>query len=121
MAYPNAKHVPAKLRIPTIKDTIAMDQYLFPTGRSWTNSKLRQNLKSGHLPLPDHPDKPALLIELKYEKNADTALEQIRRQHYPDRLNHYKGKLLLVSINYRKDARNTDPDFKRHECRIEKA
>ena len=34
--------------------------------------------------IPKKPDLPAMLIELKYEKNADTAIAQIHRQKYPD-------------------------------------
>ena len=73
-----------------------------------------------YLPSPKHPDVPALLIELKYAKNADTALNQIRRQQYPQRLEHYKDNLLLIAITYDRDAESTSPDFKRHHCRIEK-
>ena len=73
-----------------------------------------------YLPSPKCPDKPALLIELKYNKTAGTAADQIRDRNYPQALEHYQGNLLLVSVNYDKDARNTDEDYKRHICRIEK-
>ncbi|MCR5610140.1 MAG: PD-(D/E)XK nuclease domain-containing protein [Lachnospiraceae bacterium] len=74
-----------------------------------------------YLPAPKYSDKPALLIELKYEKNADTAIAQIKRQEYPERLLHYKGNLLLIGINYDKDVDSKSPDFKRHTCVIEEA
>jgi hypothetical protein len=74
-----------------------------------------------YLPSPKYQDKPALLIELKYNQSADTALSQIRRREYPARLEHYKGNLLLVGIDYQRDAVNTAPEFKRHSCKIEKA
>jgi hypothetical protein len=48
-------------------------------------------------------------------------LSQIRRREYPARLEHYKGNLLLVGIDYQRDAVNTAPEFKRHSCKIEKA
>ena len=73
------------------------------------------------VPSPKYPDKPVLLVELKYEKSADSALDQIRRQKYPDRLMHYKGNILLVAVNYDKGVRNTSSDFKRHTCSIERA
>ncbi len=73
-----------------------------------------------YLPSPEYPDKPALLIELKYNKTADTALNQIKRREYPARLEHYKGNILLVGINYDPEAQNIDPDFKHHSCVIEK-
>lgn len=74
-----------------------------------------------YLPSPKYPDKPALLIELKYDKTAETALDQIKMRRYPQRLEHYKGNILLIGINYKKDAGNTDPSFKHHSCRIKKA
>lgn len=73
------------------------------------------------LPSPKYPDKPALVIELKYEQTADTALSQIKRQKYDERLEHYKGNILLIGINYDKETSSNDPDFKRHNCVIERA
>lgn len=74
-----------------------------------------------YLPAPKYSDKPALLIELKYDKSTKTALDQIKRQNYPQRLEHYKGNILLVSINYDSNIRNTSEDFKHHTCNIERA
>ena len=74
-----------------------------------------------YIPAPGYQDKPAMLIELKYNKNVDGAIAQIHRQQYPERLEHYKGKLLLVGINYDGDRANIDQEFKHHSCRIEKA
>ena len=68
-----------------------------------------------YLPLPKAADKPALLIDLKYEKRAETAIDQIHKKRYPDRLEAYKGNLLLVGITYKKD------NEKHHECIIEEA
>ena len=73
------------------------------------------------LPSPRHQDKPALVIELKYEKDAEGAIAQIKRRNYPDRLEHYKGKILLIGINYDKDATNNNPNYKHHICLIEEA
>jgi len=74
-----------------------------------------------YLPSPAYPDKPALLIELKYEKTAETALSQITRQRYPDRLQHYKGNILLVAVNYDREIRSGNADFKHHTCIIRRA
>lgn len=74
-----------------------------------------------YLPSPRYPDKPALLVELKYDKTADTAMTQIRRQRYPERLGHYRGNILLVAIDYDKGAPSTSAGFKHHTCRIERA
>ena len=74
-----------------------------------------------YLPAPGYSDKPVLLIELKYNHTADTALNQIKRQKYDERLEHYKGNILLVGINYNREKSNTNPAFKHHSCRIEMA
>ena len=73
-----------------------------------------------YLPSPRYPDKPLLLIELKYEKDADTAINQILKQNYPDKLAHYKGNMLLIGVSYNKDVKNTSSDFKHHTCKIVK-
>ena len=74
-----------------------------------------------YLPAPKYSAIPALVVELKYNQSADTAMSQIRRQKYPERLEHYKGNTLLVAINYDKDIPNTRSDFKHHKCLIEEA
>lgn len=74
-----------------------------------------------YIPSPRYPGKPVLLVELKYEKTADTALDQIRKRHYPQRLAHYKGNILCVAINYDSDAKAGSPNYKHHTCIIEKA
>ena len=74
-----------------------------------------------YIPRPQYADKPALIIELKYEKDTDGAIAQIKRQRYPDRLEAYKGNILLVGINYNKDAKNTGTDYKHHTCEIDRA
>ncbi len=57
-------------------------------------------------------DKPAMIVELKWDKSAKGAIRQIKEQLYPDALKDYEGKLLLVGINY-------DKACKKHECIIE--
>ena len=71
-----------------------------------------------YLPSPKKPDKPALLMELKYDKDVKTAAEQVRARNYPQILEHYAGNILVVSVNYDKDAKGEG--FKRHSCSIEK-
>lgn len=63
-------------------------------------------------------DKPAMIIELKYDKDADTAIKQIHENRYDGDLKKYFGNLLLVGINYNKDLNGAD--MKRHTCIIEK-
>ena len=47
---------------------------------------------------------PALVIELKWNQSADTAIEQIRQRRYPEVLREYGGEILLVGINYDREA-----------------
>ncbi len=58
-------------------------------------------------------DKPAMIVELKYDKDADTAIEQVRRRSYQGKALEYTDNLLLVGINY-------DKKTKKHTCAIEK-
>ena len=57
--------------------------------------------------------KPALVIELKFNHSADTAIDQIKRKEYPSKIAEYTGDMLLVGINY-------DKETKQHTCKIEK-
>lgn len=60
---------------------------------------------------------PALVIEMKWNKSAKGAIAQIKDRRYPDTIKEYGGEVLLVGINYDKNA----PAGKRkHECVIEK-
>ena len=58
-------------------------------------------------------DSPAIVIELKYDKAVDTAIEQIKRRHYSNKVAQYTDNLLLVGITY-------EIGSKQHKCRIEK-
>lgn len=60
-----------------------------------------------------HTDRPALVVELKYDKNAESAIQQIKDRQYTQALDGYSGKILLVGINY-------DKEKKAHECAIER-
>ena len=66
-----------------------------------------------YLPKPS-VNKPALLIELKFDKSAQTAITQIKEKNYLQFFKNYKGEVLLVGINYSKDT-------KTHQCIIERA
>lgn len=65
------------------------------------------------LPLP-HTDKPAIVVELKYDRTADAAIRQIKDRCYTQALERYTGKILLVGIDY--DRNRAD---KPHSCVIE--
>ena len=65
--------------------------------------------------IPIHPSKerPAMIIELKKNSSADSAIDQIKEKKYFDSLSHYRGNLLFVGINY-------DEKEKTHTCTIER-
>ena len=67
------------------------------------------------LPLPHAVNNPALVIELKYDKSADTALQQIKDRNYVQSLEGFAGEILLVGINYDKYSKE-----KTHSCLIER-
>ena len=58
--------------------------------------------------------KPALVIELKFNHSADTAIDQIKQKNYPAQIAEYTGDILLVGISY-------DKESKQHTCRIERS
>ena len=75
-----------------------------PTGKGFADIYL--------IPRPLHRDKPAAVIELKKDKDAKGAIDQIKQKNYGKALEDYHGNLLLVGINYDKE--------KKHSCVIEK-
>jgi hypothetical protein len=65
--------------------------------------------------LPRHGDSsPALVVELKWERSADSAVAQILDRDYPEVLRGWGGPVLLGGITY-------DPKTKEHACRIVEA
>ena len=88
-----------------------MDYYFkpvreLPTGRGFADFV--------YIPKPEYrEDYPALVVELKWNKSAATALEQIKEKRYAESLEDYAGEILLVGINY-------DKKTKEHGCSIEK-
>ena len=56
---------------------------------------------------------PALVVELKWNKDVTTALSQIKEKRYAESLKDYAGEILLVGVNYNKKT-------KEHTCSIEK-
>ena len=60
-------------------------------------------------------NKPAILVELKYGKPVETALQQIRDRQYTQALEGYTGEILLVGISY-----NREDKEKPHSCVIER-
>ncbi|MCD7788111.1 MAG: ATP-binding protein [Firmicutes bacterium] len=78
----------------------------FPSGRGFADIAF--------LPYKN-TDKPAMIVELKYNKDADTAIRQIKEKRYDGKMREYCGSdnLILVGINY-------DRETKKHSCLIER-
>lgn len=65
------------------------------------------------IPKKEYPEIPALVIELKWNQSAETAIQQIKDRKYVEAVRDYTGDILLVGITY--DKKN-----KVHQCVIEK-
>ena len=78
----------------------------FPTGKGYADIVF--------LPLP-HTGKPALLVELKYDKSVSSAIQQIKDRQYAQAFEGYTGEILLVGITYNKTDQN-----KPYICLIER-
>lgn len=77
-----------------------------PTGRGFADFVF--------IPKPEYKSTyPALVVELKWNQNTTTALQQIKDKKYPESILDYTGEIILVGINY-------DKTSKEHQCRIEK-
>ncbi|MBO4699227.1 PD-(D/E)XK nuclease domain-containing protein, partial [bacterium] len=74
-----------------------------PTGRGFADI--------GFIPV-DKKD-PAMVVELKYDRDTESAIKQIKEKNYPKVFENYLDNLLLVGVNY-------DKNTKIHECIIEK-
>lgn len=76
----------------------------FPTGKGFADMV--------YIPRKKFSDKPALVVELKWDKTAQGAIDQIQKKEYCRSLREYQGKVLLVGINY-------DKKTKEHTCAIQ--
>lgn len=76
-----------------------------PTGRGFADFVF--------IPKVDYIEYPALVVELKWNQTARTAICQIKDKCYTKALENYTGDILLIGINYNK--KNS-----KHECLIEK-
>ena len=77
----------------------------FPTGKGFADMIF--------LPRKKFQEKPALVVELKWDKSVTGAIRQIKEKQYCRSLEEYTGNILLVGINYSKKD-------KKHQCVIEK-
>lgn len=64
------------------------------------------------IPRADSGNKPAFVVELKWNKNVNGAIKQIKDKNYPAKLKGYGKEVILVGVNYNKKT-------KKHSCVIE--
>lgn len=96
----------------------AMNDYVIhrelPTGKGFADLVFipRRNVSS-----------PAIVVELKYNKDAVSAIDQIKLKNYPAKVAEYletsggaSSEIILVGINYDKDG----AEGKKHTCVIER-
>ena len=85
----------------------AQNDYIFyrelPTGKGFADLVLMPRKQT---------NKPAILLELKYDKSTDSAIAQIHHKEYFGKIAQYGGEVILVGINYHAES-------KKHECKIE--
>lgn len=79
----------------------------FPAGKGFADFAFIPRANAG--------TRPAMIIELKHDRSADTAIKQIKEKRYAGALKGYSGKILLVGVNYR----SSGEDKKKHTCVIE--
>lgn len=58
-------------------------------------------------------NKPAIIVELKWNKTVEGTIGQIKERKYVEALKEYQEDMLLVAVNY-------DKKTKRHACVIKK-
>ena len=78
-----------------------------PAGKGFADFAFIPRLNAGF--------RPAIIVELKYNQSAETAIKQIKEKKYHGALSGYSDKILLVGINYNADG----SDKKYHTCVIE--
>ena len=67
------------------------------------------------LPRANAGKRPAMVVELKYNQSADSAIRQIKERRYQGALTGYQDRILLVGVNYDADGE----EKKKHTCVIE--
>ena len=86
----------------------AHSQYIFhreyPSGKGFADLVL--------IPRPGNRI-PAVVAELKWDKDARGPIAQIKERHYTQKVFEYTKDAILVGINY-------DPKTKEHQCTIER-
>lgn len=94
-----------------LKYTVLLACY---TAKEYYQTILEMPSGEGYIDIAYLPkkDKPAMIIELKWNKKANSAIKQIKDRKYIECFKDHQGEILLVGISY-------DKNTKKHECQIE--
>lgn len=79
----------------------------FPAGKGFADLVFIPRANAGK--------RPAMVVELKYNRSADSAIRQIKERRYQGTLSGYGDRILLVGVNYDADG----GEQKKHTCVIE--
>ena len=83
----------------------------FPTGKGFADMVF--------VPIPGSVF-PAIVVELKWDKSAKGAIDQIHRKNYPKKLQRFSREIVLLGINYDKDAKDIKYDVEIESVKREK-
>ena len=64
-------------------------------------------------------NRPAIVVELKWNQSAGAAIDQIKKRQYVECLKGYTGEVILVGVNYNAGKEGYD-EYKKNDCQIEK-
>ena len=68
------------------------------------------------LPRPQHAENTAIVVELKWDKTAETAIRQIKEKKYGEALRNYAGEIILVGIGYDRKTREHEAIIEQMRC-----
>jgi hypothetical protein len=105
ISYNNEEALRSTIRfayITCMAEFVEIDE--FPSGKGYADMVFMP--KRGFL-------RPVIVIELKWNKSCESAIEQIKNRDYPHAFKDYGGDIYLVGISYNEDT-------KKHICKIEK-
>ena len=83
----------------------------FPTGKGFADMVF--------VPIPGSVF-PAIIVELKWDKSAKGVLDQIKNKEYPKKLQRFSREIVLLGINYDKDAKDIKYEVELEGVRREK-
>ena len=92
---------PNQLTLPFTTSEIDMVVREMPAGKGFADFVFFPRKKS----------KIPMVVELKWGRSAEEAIDQIKEKQYGKALNGYEGAILFVGINY-------DKKSKTHSCKI---